>query len=98
MKKKRKLNKWKNVLSNRIEYNAKDIHAIAVGISVVIITTMVEFLQRHIFKIEASGMIYGALGITLTSRIIGVFLRRIGTNPDEPKRKPRKRRTVRRKR
>jgi hypothetical protein len=74
----------RRVVSDKIHRNAKDIHAVLIGISVVFITTAVEFVQRHYFKYEAGSMIYGALALTLTSRIIGVILRRVAINDDEP--------------
>lgn len=75
----------------------KDIHAIGVGVSVVIVTTLSEFFTKHVLKVDTGGsMLYIALGITLTTRIIGVILRKSTIGPDEqsrPKRIRKRRRT-----
>lgn len=78
---------------NWLGKHIKDIHAIGVGISVVVITTLAEFFTKHILKVDTGGsMIYIALGITLTTRIMGVLLRKTTIGPDEQPKKTRKRR------
>jgi hypothetical protein len=76
----------RKTLSIKLAYNARDIHAVSVGVSMVIVTTVIDFVSKHVLDVKSGGA--GTLALillmTLTSRSIGVILRHMLVNLDKP--------------